>query len=651
MLLVFLLICVLGTIVLSLPIVQTRFAKYTTNAINKEFGTNINIDRLRVSLISWDISLKGVYVEDYRKDTLFFIDVLSTSILNLRNLTDGKLEFGAIEIDNLNFNLKDYKDSLSTNLEVFIDKLGRKKPRKPGTDPFFFSSSNVEIAHSRFAFTNEILENQETLNFKNLTISASDFQILGPEVTTRIEKMSFDSRRGIQVRKLTTEFKYTKQQMRFDSLNIRTPESDLKGRLVFNYDRKDFSDFLNKVKVTAEFDESTLALDEINLLYNEFGKGKKVTFSAGFDGVLNNLNTKILFLQSGNTGVRGDFNFENLFSKSEPFVMQAQIKNVTSSYYELRSLMPDVLGKLPSSIQKLGKFTVRGQAVVTETSVNAKVNLNTAIGSSYIDAELTNIDDIDNADYKGFVSLIDFDLGHFVENKNLGKTTLDFNVEGRGIIQENLNTEVIGHIYTINFNNYEYQDVRVSGILKNQLFDGSLVSNDANLKFTFKGLADFGEDQNNFNFIAAVEYADLNKLNFIKDSVSIFKGNINMDITGNSLDNIVGDVKFSKTNFQNINDTYYFEDFKVSSTFENDSVRIIEINSPDIITGYMKGQFKVKELGRLVQNSLGSVYTNYKPFEISRGQTLSFNFKIYNKIVDVFFPEVEFAGDVYIALP
>jgi len=234
---------------------------------------------------------------------------------------------------------------------------------------------------------------------------------------------------------------------------FRTPESDLKGRLVFNYDRKDFSDFLNKVKITAEFDESTLALDEINLLYNEFGKGKKVTFSAGFDGVLNNLNTKILFLQSGNTGVRGDFNFENLFSKSEPFVMQAQIKNVTSSYYELRSLMPDVLGKLPSSIQKLGKFTVRGQAVVTETSVNAKVNLNTAIGSSYIDAELTNIDDIDNADYKGFVSLIDFDLGHFVENKNLGKTTLDFNVEGRGIIQENLNTEVIGHIYTINFNN------------------------------------------------------------------------------------------------------------------------------------------------------------------------------------------------------
>ncbi|MDO1499410.1 hypothetical protein Q2T40_04070 [Winogradskyella maritima] len=60
-----------------------------------------------------------------------------------------------------------------------------------------------------------------------------------------------------------------------------------------------------------------------------------------------------------------------------------------------------------------------------------------------------------------------------------------------------------------------------------------------------------------------MDYADLNKLNFINDSISIFKGNVNMNITGNTLDNLVGDVNFTKTVFQNQNDTYYFEDFKV----------------------------------------------------------------------------------------
>ncbi len=648
MLLVFLLIGVLGTIILSLPVVQTRLARYATKSINEEFGTQINIDRLRVSLISWDTALEGVYVEDYRGDTLFYIHTLTTSILNVRNLTQGRLEFGAIKIDELDFKLKTYKDSTASNLEVFIDQLDDGKPRDPGTPPFFFSSTNVLIANSNFKLIDENRETHKILDFKNLHISATDFQILGPEVSTHIGAMSFLSHRGAQVDRLATDFKYTKQQMRFDSLQLKTPESELNGNLVFNYERKDFIDFLNKVNVEAQFSESTVSLDEINKFYDQFGSGKKVTFGASLNGVLNDLNAEKLFMQSDNTGIRGDFNFKNLFNKDAPFVMDARMKNVTTSYYELRSLLPNFLGTLPSSFKKLGQFTVRGNALVSETAISAKVNLNTDVGSSYADMVLSNIDHIDDAEYTGFVSLIDFDLGGFTDRKSLGKTSLDFNVEGKGLAGKNLNTEVIGQVYNINFNGYDYQDIKVSGIIKDQLFDGSLVSNDENLKVNFKGLADFGSAKNNFNFIASVTYADLNKLNFIKDSISIFKGNVNMDVSGNSLDNMEGDVKFTKTIFQNKFDTYYFEDFKISSTFENDSVRTIDINSTDIVTGYMKGKFKVNELGKLIQNSLGTVYTNYRPFEISSGQTLAFNFKIYNKIVDVFFPEVKFDPNTFI---
>ncbi|WP_228027885.1 translocation/assembly module TamB domain-containing protein [Costertonia aggregata] len=639
----------MGTIILSLPTVQTSLAKYATDTINKEFNTKINIDRLRISLLTWDTSLRGVYVEDYQKDTLFYIDELTTSILSVRNLASGKLEFGDIDIDSLDFKLKTYFGERNTNLEVFIDKLDDGQPRAPGTPPFFFSSDDVTINNSRFRLIDENLENQETLNFKGLNIHATDFKILGPEVTTQIKALSLNSKRGVTVQKLSTVFKYTKQQMRFDSLGIKTPKSNIKGNLVFDYNRKDFADFLNKVNISADFVDSDIALDEINLVYDQFGAGKKVNFSSRANGVLNDLQVTDLFALSGNTGIRGDFNFKNLFDKQRSFVMEADMKNVTSSYYQLRALLPNLIGNsLPSSFQKLGQFTIRGNAVVTENSITSKVNINTAIGSSYSDLKLTNINNIDTASYEGFVSLIDFDLGRFAENDKLGKTTLDFNVEGKGFVQKSLNTEVIGEVYSITFNKYTYKNLKVSGILKDQLFDGSLQSNDDNIQFSFKGLADFSSERNNFNFIASVDYADLKKLNFINDSISIFKGNVNMDITGNTLDNIAGDINFTKTNYQNKNDTYFFDDFKISSSFENDSVRTIDINSPDIITGYMKGSFKVNELGKLVQNSVGSIYTNYKPFEISDGQRLNFNFKIYNKIVDVFFPEVKFGPNTFI---
>ncbi len=649
-LLAFLLICVLGTLVLSLPAVQTKLAQYVTKRVNKEFNTDINIDKLRVSLISWDTALAGVLVKDYEKDTLFYVNELTTSILSVGNLTKGKLEFGDIDADQLDFNLTTYKDSINTNLEVFVDKLDDGKPREKGTPPFFMSSSNITIANSNFIMTNENLENKKILDFSDLEIKATDFQIIGPEVSMAINDLAFNSSRGIRVDQLNTQFKYTKQQMRFDSLNIRTPGSLLNGNLVFNYERKDFHDFFNRVKVDAQFVDSKVAFDEINQVYNQFGEGKEVTFSSNFSGVLNDLNLEDLFLNSDNTGIRGDFNFKNLFDRNEGFVMDADLKNVTSSYYQLRALMPNILGKsLPPSIfKKLGQFTIRGNTMVTETSIEAKVNINTAIGSSYTDITLTDVNDIDNATYKGFVSLIDFDLGNFTDNKRFGKATLDFNVEGKSFLTKSLNTEVIGEVYAIDFNNYQYNNLKVSGILKDQLFDGSLNSNDENVKFDFKGLADFSADQNDFNFTASVAYADLKKLNFINDSISIFKGNVNMDVTGNNLDNLEGDIKFTKTSFQNKNDTYYFDDFEVVSTFESDSIRTININSPDIITGYLRGNFRINELGKLVRNSLGSIYTNYRPFEISGGQNIAFNFKIYNKIVDVFFPEVKFDPNTFI---
>jgi len=228
-----------------MPFVQTRFAKYATNAINEEFGTNINIEGIRVSLISWDTALKGVYIEDYQKDTLFYIDELSTSILSVRNLTKGRLEFGHVAIDHLNFKFKTYKDTTSSNLEVFIDKLDDKKPRKPGTPPFFLASSKVDIANSTFRLIDENRENVEVLNFKGLSISAEDFKIIGPEVSTDIKAMSFVDKRNIKVKKLSTQFKYTKQQMRFDTLGIETQGSRLIGNLVFDYKVKPYLFHLN----------------------------------------------------------------------------------------------------------------------------------------------------------------------------------------------------------------------------------------------------------------------------------------------------------------------------------------------------------------------------------------------------------------------
>ncbi|MEM8845975.1 MAG: translocation/assembly module TamB, partial [Bacteroidota bacterium] len=327
---------VLTSLILSIPAVQTRLGQYATKSLNEEFGTNISIDRLSLSLFSLNTDLKGIYVEDYKKDTLAYIQKLSTSILNLGNMANGSMEFGDIEIDGLVFNLKTYAGEEDTNLDVFVDKLDDGKPRAPGTPPFFMSSEEIQISDGNFKLIDENLEVQETLNFSNLEILASDFQILGPEVTLKIHELALDSKRGIRLEQLSTDFKYTKQQMRFDSLNIKTEQSELSGSLVFDYNREDFSEFLDKVNITAEFIESTVALNDVNTFYNEFGTNKVVSFSSKISGFFNDLKFEDLFLRSENTGIRGDFVFQNLFSNTAPFVLKGDIENLTSSYFQLR---------------------------------------------------------------------------------------------------------------------------------------------------------------------------------------------------------------------------------------------------------------------------------------------------------------------------
>lgn len=646
MLLVF---CVLGTVILSLPAVQTRLARMATDRINSDFGTDMNIQRLRISLISWDTALEEIYIEDYRGDTLAYIDRLNTSILSLRDLAGGKLEFGDIEVEGLYLNMKTYQDAPDTNLGIFISRLDDGKPRPEGTPPFYFHASGVSIENSRFTLTDDNLETPGILGFSNLNIDAGAFTILGPEVRVAVQSLNFTSSRGLDLEDLSTDFTYTREKMQFDSLRIATTGSELSGALSFEYQREDLAEFTDKVRLQARFENSKVDLEEINAFSPIFGSGKTAEFSAGFSGTLNDLEVSDLLLVSDQTGIRGTYAFKNLFDREAPFSMEGQIRDITTSYYQLRGLMPELLGKsLPGTLQRLGTFTVRGTTEITERSVNAQVNINSGVGSAYADLKLQDVNRAERATYTGFVSLIDFDLARFTGNTDLGLTTLDVNVEGQGFTAESLNTEIIGEVYNLSFNQYRYEDISVSGLLKDELFDGSLQSKDPNFRFIFEGLADFGSDPRTFNFSASVDYADLHKLNFVEDSISVFKGDVVMDITGDDPDNIRGDIRFSKTQFQNKNNTYYFEDFKIESSFGPDSTRTIEINSPDIITGYMRGKFKVRELGKLLQNSAGSIYTNYSPYEISEGQQMSFNFRIYNKIVEVFFPEVSFGPNTFI---
>jgi len=636
-------------LVLSIPAVQTKIGKYLTNTLNEDFKTNINIDKVGLAF-NGDVQIKGVLIKDYKLDTLISTSKIKTSIINFKNVFDGTLNFGDISLDDLVLNIKTYKGETDTNLDVFVARFDDDKP-KTTKSSFLMSSSDITISNGVFKMNDENKETPKILQFDNLNINATNFLIDGSDVSARINTMQFVDSRGLALQNLSTNFSYTLTQMRFVDLNIKTKSSFVKGNLDFNYNREDFKDFEDKVKVEANFTEASILLDDLNKFYNEFGTDQRANFSTKLSGTLNNLNTINLKLNtSSNTKIYGDINFKNLFnSDSNNFEMDGSFNNLSSNYRDLKALLPNVLGEaIPSLFDKLGNFTAKGITQVTPNNIIADLEIVTDLG--YVDSNLKlfNINNIDNASYKGSIIFDQFNIGKILDDPNLTTTSLNIDVDGKGFKKENLSTQLKGEIYSINYNNYNYHNMVVNGVYKQSKFNGNLVIDDKNLQLEFNGLADLSQKVNTFDFVADVDYANLKALNFYnKDEQSEFSGVVEMKMNANTIDDAVGYIQFKNTTYINENDTYKFVDFEINSQFI-DNEHIIDINSPEIIEGSLSGDFKFKDLELLFENSLKRIYTNYEPNKIEGNQYIDFNFKIYNKIVEVFLPEVELAPNTFI---
>lgn len=620
-----------------------------TKRINDDFGTEIYIDKIGLRF-NGDIELKGIYIEDYKQDTLIRIKELNTSILNFRNLYKNKLTFGDINLRGLTFNIRTYLDADQTNLDIFVARFDEDNPR-PGKSQFLLSSSDVSIYDGTFKLRDDHKENPKILEFTGLNLNATNFLINGNDISARINTLAFTDSRGLTIQNMITDFEYSLEHMSFANLSIKTPNSFLKGGVTFRYDRERIRDFANLVDVEAYFEDSEVRLNELNTFYNEFGVKDDAHFSVALNGTLNNLNLVDLRLNtSSQTRIYGDINFKNLFnSRPNTFEMDGDFRNLSSNYYDLRTLMPNVLGaSIPTVFSKFGNFSIKGNVQITSTDIEATLKINSVLGHIDSNLSLLRFNDIDNASYTGNLIFEDFDLGQFLEDPNIKETNFDLDVDGVGFTLENLKTKIHGHVFNLNYNNYNYRNIDISGQLGNKIFNGIVVSNDDNFKFKFNGLADMSKEISALDFTAEVAYADLRALNFVKkDSISIFKGEVMIAMDASSIDDAVGKLSFKNTTYINENDTYYFEDFEIVSAF-NATERIVEINSPDIIEGQVNGIFKVKDIGKLVENSIGSIYTNYTPHKIETDQYIDFNFTIYNKIVEVFYHDLELGKNTFV---
>jgi len=632
---------------LSFSSVQTRLAKFVTDGINSKYDTEILIEKVDLSSLR-NIELKNLLIKDHHQDSLIYVNRLSASILNLRNIIESDLILGDVEIEKGKLLIRTYKGEKINNLTLFTRKF--KNDKKKSEKPFQLKSSSVTLKNIYFSFFNENTKKEPIVYYTDISAYLGNFEISEDIViTAAIRGLKTKENHKINITSLNTNFLYSFTKMEFLDTELRTEKSTILADIVFDYEDGDLSNFNEKVMINAEFKNADIALTDLKKLYSEFGENDRINFRTKFEGTINDFVLRDIDLKSNrNFRLKGTVHLKDVVER-ENLVVDATLENISSHYEQLKILLPHLVEeKIPKSFEKIGKFESSGSLVVTKSSVYSKLSTKSDLGAFKTDIEIKNINNIENATYVGKIEFEEFNLGEFVNDSLVGYLSMVGEINGKGFTMDKINTKVVGFVSKHQYKGYTYSNININGVLKDLHFNGELIIDDPNIQLEFKGLADLSNEDYIFDFKADIVHADFDKLNlYTRDEMSILKGKIDINLTGRNLDNIVGDINFKETSYSDGNNDYYFKDFDVSSSFK-DSIREVKINSTEIINGSVKGNFKLEELKKLTLNSLGSLIINYQKEDVSKGQFLDFNFNIYSKIVDVFFPEVDIGANTTI---
>lgn len=405
-------------------------------------------------------------------------------------------------------------------------------------------------------------------------------------------------------------------------LDLQTPESRLGDTLILQYfEYADYNSFVDMVYMDLRLKPgATLLLKDVShfssaLASNPFFKknlGKKAEIQGMLNGSVNRLNGRKLTIGLGQAArFEGDFDLDDLATSIDKLRLRFDCKPLQSDMGTLRSILPGF--NAPEQFDELGSFSFTGTYQLLfgyNHLLNGK--LNSQVGSGNLDMELDLTKGADKATYSGRLNLFDFNLAAWTGNPDFGKSAFRISIaEGSsGLRLASMKTTFDGHIDTLFFRNYLYNDIDVDLSVNGFDFDGKVHVKDPNFNLTVDGHANLKDTVKTIDIDGEIRRMDLCALNLM-DKDWVLSGKIDrIELRGSSIDNASGTARLCDLTLKQDSSYLHAVDsvFFASTYLPADGSRRYELLS-DPIDGYLTGQFT---LSTLVSN-LGSMYAAYYP--------------------------------------
>ncbi len=641
--------------------VQLYAAKKAAVYLSGKLHTRVEIGSIDIQFFK-KLVVEDLYIEDLHHDTLLYSKELKLDISNI-NFEQHKIDIHNVVLFDTKVSLVQYKTEKDLNLQFIINAFDSGDTAKSSPSlPWDIRFREVTLLNSDFKYRNEE-DTLKTLGFNYSDIHASkvnsrvaDIRFVHDTIHATVDYLSTTEKCGFQLQDFSCYAKISPIGIQLDDLKIKTPESKISTDLTFKYSHyRDFYDFINQVSMKADFNHSLIELSDISYFAQALrGMNKSLVVSGKISGKVNDLRGKNMniLLNKTSTQFIGDIKLTGLPDIDQTLIY-LNVEQLKTNYTDLKQLaMPPFEThqtlNVPISVAKLGMMKFKGTFTGLYNDFYAYGDFSSALGKLSTDLAFHHDEKKNREVYKGKLKSTAFDFGEFFGAKIIGKATANITIDGSGLTLEKVVAELNGTINSLEFNNYTYNNIAIEGNIAKQIFKGKLNVKDDNIDFDFNGKVDLTNKLPNLDFITTINRADLAALHFIKTTKKTnLSTQVIINVTGNTIDNLLGRVNFDNTIFQQENETYKVSVFNLISEEENE-VKSIKIFS-DFVDAKVNGKFTILELPISVEKLLSKYLPSYfnstsYPKNISpQNFEYSFLFKKTDAVTRLFAPKVTIA--------
>jgi hypothetical protein len=623
-----------------IPEVQTFLTRRITGYLSKELKSTISVSKVNLTFIN-KLVLNDVLIKDQYDDTLVYIPKVTAGIKQI------KLEKGIIKLGRVTLLKPVVAFTTDTagqmNISWYLDML--KKPENTsGPKKSLFSINQVDISDARFSLRNKTgIKSKGLMDFNDLKIAGlnailENLKVENDSTSFELYNLGFRESGGFVVKKMNCNMTFKNQDLIFRNLIVNCDSSIVKAdHIVIMTDSSgSFRNFAKNVRLDIALEKSLFSSSDLKFFIPFLQNvNESVLLSGKISGTLSELKgRKIILSYKNNTHLDCNFDFSGLPDVENTFIY-IDVNSLSTNSDDIEQINIPGKGyiKLPDVAHNLGKVTFSGSFTGFTTDFVTYGSVNTKKGVLSADISLRP-DKSGRFRIKGLMKGTEIELGSFTNNPELfGNLNIEGNVDGYASSLKKFEVNMASKIESIDINGYKYSNILLNGFFTEKAWDGSIKIDDENIQMDFLGMLDFSNKLPEFDFNMNLLKANLYNLNIDRiDSTSSLSMLLTAKFTGNSIDNLDGEIKLINSNFKKHDNTLELNDFTIK-TFIEDNLPVVSLKN-DFFDARIKGYYNFSGLSTTLKYTLKSLMPSLfkfpdQPFR-TKNNNFTFNVKTWN---------------------